>query len=1057
MGKLDLGKIKLYTFFFTIIFLIGTSSSIVLYIDYTNQERDSGDKTELELAQSFGPIFPRFNRAPVLYVVNVTDLPYDKTLILASLQGLVNRDAAELYLEYGKTRWLNFLNQTYGQAFEYISFDEALIKFKAKASGMVIYNPEATATVNVATSMAGIDDLIIVSPDLRVKVSSLTGLNVSLDLRKGNWATFSNGSKIYIEVLEQLYPSLNQNIFGMLRPGKTTLRDYLIATNAMCVSINPGPLISPEEDDVVNKILETTTTHSTVLGWFFGQTGMEENIGTQRISRAGKVVLPADQIPNLSVFAAYDFKNPPKISDEKPQSIPKLENKIYLTFVVSDGDNLGFMHNTYSDIWSNADRGKFPLGWSMSPIAAEIAPPLFEFYSESATENDSFVCGPSGAGLFYPDFYPDDDLGPLLARTNELMNLSGLEIIWLLNSYTPYEVKYSDRVLNAYTDYIKPNGIFLDYGDVPFTKQYWISEGEHHAGTPIIRATHMWEDLDNFIAKVEVGADSTKDRPFFIFAAVHVWTLGPKDVKEVIERLKINDPESDYKVVSPVEFCKLMQIAEIEKAKKNINSLDEWPYKLDIADKSSIESHVEKANSEFEKGEFDSAANHAAKANNIINEIKVNILTSLIILFIIILTIVVYLLFYLDGKRKLRESQNKLESVQDTFLSSSKYFLKNSIIFPEIFMLFLINTVVFSAVYRVLFSNLWDWPAIGISIFIALGFVPLTKRKSYKNLNLTKRLNIGLIILFIFSLGLFLSTYFLPIILLGFMIILESAPYSRTKGIIFLLPPMVFGMLFANVIWTELMMVILIGFWAICFGFTFEYYERSKSKIEISNLKNDDYIHVHTKKDKSKLKIEYDAPIPPTLFIVISLLIIYIPFSRYLNLKLGDLYELLVNVTYIIPITAAFIAYPIAYKLRMRMVKEKNNKYPTGFRERAVVISIAAFVFGAIFFTWEPLIVVFLILIGEICIMTLALITMPQKWLSTFPQYLARDFVILFLLLNLVFLTPVITYTLYFMHLGFVVNYILYAFPISFAIGLIIMIIPVAYYWRKQENIVKLR
>ncbi len=1009
-------------------------------------------------------IFERFNRAPVLYVVNISNLKYDEILVLTSLQGLVNRESAELYLEYGNVKWLKFLNQTYDQEFKYISFDEALGKYKTKAFGMVIYDPAAANTVNVATTLSGYNDLIIVSPGIMTQVHELTGLNVSLDLRTNPWSGFGNSSKIYIEILEQIYPELKQDVFGMLEPMKTYLRDYLIAIRAMCVNINPGPVILPEEDEVLNKILETTPVQSTVLGWFESPTGMEENLGTQRLSKSGKVILPADHIPNLSVFAAYDFKTPPKESTEKTSEIPTLEDKIYMTFVISDGDNLGFMHNQYADLWTNNKGKDFPLGWSISPLVAEIAPPIFEFYSSSATTNDTLVCAPSGAGLFYPDFYPQNELGMLLARTNLLMENTGLDTIWLLNSYTPYEVKYTEKVINSYVDYIKPTGIFLDYGDVPITSQYRIGEGTVHSGTPIIRATHLWEDIDNFIAKVEVVKDTRPHGPFFIFAAVHVWTMGPEDVEEVIQRLqRSGEVVDEYSIVSPDIFCRLIQVAQVKNAEKNVKKLDDWPYYIfqgfGTGDKNYLESKVSTAKKQLNNGDYDSAASNAAKANNLIDDIKVISLTSTIIFWMIIIIVIFYLILYSLSRHKPPDGIRKKFTRNDLVLNYNKNLKFEQFPFIlEIIALIFITTILFCAVYRVLYSNFWDWPAIGISITVAILFVPVTNCNFYSKYDYKKHFIFGLFLSSIGSITTIFTPYLLPVALFGYMMILTSSPITRKTGTMNLIIPMIFGLILANAYWSIIAPVTIFFIGALIFGLVLSFNINNNDNGHIKpnvgslgmiNIQKNESVEWKNNEKKFQ-KLDKDAPVPPTIFLVFTLMITYITQSRYLSIKFDGLQGFLTNISFIIPIGALFVALPLAYHIRYRFLDNKSIKFQPGTLERGVLISILAVVFTSIYFIWEPIIITFLIFIGECCLMILVLLSMPMNWQKTFPSYFARDFVILFLMMNLFMISPVIIYTLYIVHLGESLNYVLYAFPLSFGIGFTLMILPVAFYWRKQ-------
>ena len=59
---------------------------------------------------------------------------------------------------------------------------------------------------------------------------------------------------------------------------------------------------------------------------------------------------------------------------------PELENKIYLSFFMSDGDNVQYCQHQMSVLWGNKSRGQVPLNWTVSPGLADIGPGLLNYY-----------------------------------------------------------------------------------------------------------------------------------------------------------------------------------------------------------------------------------------------------------------------------------------------------------------------------------------------------------------------------------------------------------------------------------------------------------------------------------------------------------------------------------------------------------------------------------------------------------------------------------------------------------------------------------------------------
>src|SRR5205807_10113969 len=102
----------------------------------------------------------------------------------------------------------------------------------------------------------------------------------------------------------------------------------------------------------------------------------------------------------------------------------------YVAFLLSDGDNLGYNEQELrTRHWDDPARGSIPMGISISPWLALYAPRIYDHYVRTATANEIFVCGPSGAGYIYPQF--ESELGPFLAQTRRMMQLTGLRSVWI--------------------------------------------------------------------------------------------------------------------------------------------------------------------------------------------------------------------------------------------------------------------------------------------------------------------------------------------------------------------------------------------------------------------------------------------------------------------------------------------------------------------------------------------------------------------------------------------------------------------------------------------------
>ncbi|GJM81090.1 hypothetical protein HMSSN139_35860 [Paenibacillus sp. HMSSN-139] len=110
---------------------------------------------------------PSFGKVKRLDVADVVNSPGDIRLMLATLQGVINRSEPRIYLleneEEGKMTWLNDLNvpyQLHDEAWDLVK------KYKNEVKGIIIYDPEVPDSINVATTLAGLKNAIVASPEI---------------------------------------------------------------------------------------------------------------------------------------------------------------------------------------------------------------------------------------------------------------------------------------------------------------------------------------------------------------------------------------------------------------------------------------------------------------------------------------------------------------------------------------------------------------------------------------------------------------------------------------------------------------------------------------------------------------------------------------------------------------------------------------------------------------------------------------------------------------------------------------------------------------------------
>ncbi|MBS4195609.1 GxGYxYP domain-containing protein [Lederbergia citri] len=117
---------------------------------------------------------PTFAKPKHLDVIDIQKNSGEEKILFASLQGNVNREQPRIYLYEdkfgeGKFTWLNELKVPYTMVEK--PWD-LLLKYKIEVSGIVIYDPEVPDSINVATTLAGLKNAVVASPELAEKLSA---------------------------------------------------------------------------------------------------------------------------------------------------------------------------------------------------------------------------------------------------------------------------------------------------------------------------------------------------------------------------------------------------------------------------------------------------------------------------------------------------------------------------------------------------------------------------------------------------------------------------------------------------------------------------------------------------------------------------------------------------------------------------------------------------------------------------------------------------------------------------------------------------------------------
>jgi hypothetical protein len=162
------------------------------------------------------PTFARPRRLHALFMAS--DTPADLQILITTLQGLVNRTRPQIYVVRGEPSegartWLRDSTVPYK---EYTDPWKLLRVFAGRASGVVVYDPQVVETINVATTLAGLRDGVVASPELATTLAKPPyRMRVLEDFR----GRFSSNLEATRWQLTHLFPMTNHRVVLGVNPG----------------------------------------------------------------------------------------------------------------------------------------------------------------------------------------------------------------------------------------------------------------------------------------------------------------------------------------------------------------------------------------------------------------------------------------------------------------------------------------------------------------------------------------------------------------------------------------------------------------------------------------------------------------------------------------------------------------------------------------------------------------------------------------------------------------------------------------------------------------------
>ncbi|ACB76177.1 GxGYxYP domain-containing protein [Opitutus terrae] len=357
--------------------------------------------------------------------------------LLVSLQGLANRDEPQLYIVHpADFQWeiteplFQFYQRKHGVAFTEIkTAADALARFARHAKGYVIWDPAVGASLNVAFTIAGLEDALVVTAD---QLPLLAPYRLSqIDDLRGRYAGQTD-AQIYTDAVNRYWSRCTHDAIMLMGGHRGAVRmpamaDWGIRRKMFFHDLSANP-IHAEELALAQRLYSELTPLSIVFGWHaYGKDTEEQH--TTLLSTYGLKMEGLHNLPNLSFNCHFSFtpgfkftNNHHVARDAQLTAGPK----VYLAFVQSDSIGIG--------VWTKPGRGKLPFSWQVTMNWTKFTPAALEYFHESATPNDYFIGGLSGPGYMYPNHIPADKFPLLMREANEMMEVLDERVMEIMDN-----------------------------------------------------------------------------------------------------------------------------------------------------------------------------------------------------------------------------------------------------------------------------------------------------------------------------------------------------------------------------------------------------------------------------------------------------------------------------------------------------------------------------------------------------------------------------------------------------------------------------------------------
>ena len=380
--------------------------------------------------EQYLPVF-RVDAADRLDYLDLTEYSNGVALLITSLKAIVNREEVRIYTKDRELDWRDWIFEMGYSQDDLVVHDNPyalLEKYVSGTENIIICDTKQEDTVNLASTLAAVTPALIATPEVYDKLRSLGySFRVIADFRD----QFASPLAVYEYLYDTFWKTglVNRRVMFGTSPGiPGALREYAIASGGACVYLNVDV---QEQKELFQKYCDLMPAgNAAYAGWFWGESNSVEFLAKNNI-----VVWSADYLSNLILLSSREEDR--VAIDRREGSKPDLENKIYLMFGVTDGDNLGsYMSQGMATLYDyvqekNRYNQAFPISWSASPMAYDVMPTVLRYYYDSADPDlMDFFTAESGYGYTYTGSWSSEKaLVKFFDYTNLAMKRADMNVI----------------------------------------------------------------------------------------------------------------------------------------------------------------------------------------------------------------------------------------------------------------------------------------------------------------------------------------------------------------------------------------------------------------------------------------------------------------------------------------------------------------------------------------------------------------------------------------------------------------------------------------------------